>query len=539
MSYFEIWANWNAIYSEIQAPDAIEVGKKITSSYLMKTTSFKSLPTWLVIGLLSALSGMVPTSVHAQTNAATDVTDVFAPSTNSSPPDQVNSSDDEGTSSPAQMLKDWRAEHDPVKRRAMGANLLGAVVMNQDDYGQPFPSSVDVAAEVARDGVPRNLLLSPNEVRTIRLKEITTLHGARGSLEGEAGSPPPVFRRISVQRVEVWTQGEGWLFDQHGRLLANAHVPHGGSNESQWYGAFLPDGQWITSYWSGDNQLNSYTRDSQWRWELLGQETVTKLPPPLWDSEKVEWPIAPTIAWARADKTGSSWEVGLGQDFSRGFVLVDPNRGVTPMAADANIWSQVYPRSMGVRGNSITQDFIPSDDGKKVLTQASPMHGPWVDWESYTVSDWGKIVFSQPDGYAASTNVVIYNGTFSFGFWPHSYCTYMESKSSDKKPVRRVWFFDATGKYEGEVMASRLGDAANDRDLLVQDANGHILQITRTNRDPKIVDARAFTWPDGTPAIPVAIYDDLRYGFFIHGRIMAGDKLGTEDASASIALGKW
>ena len=412
-------------------------------------------------------------------------------------------------------LRAWRLERDPATRRKLGGNLLDLIHMGSSLSIDLPPQSLEIAEEIDRDGAPKNKLEPPAAPKVITLRSVLQLTDV-----ASIGNPDfsPVFRRISADRVEVWSRYQGWLFDRHGHLINHVHLSKRGDNGSEWYGAFLPDGQWITSYRDGNNQINAYSRSSKWRWELPGEQIIAKLPPPVWAGEKVEWSIAPSIAWARADKSGLRWEVGLGQDFSRGFALVDPHGHVEPLGADANIWSYVYPRSMGVRGNSVTQDFIPSDDGKMVLTQTEPMHGSWVDWFSYVICDWRKLAFVLPGEESTSANLVIANGDFNFGFWPKSYAVYIESESMDKVPVSRVWFFDDHLKYEGEMTASFLADAANGADLLLLAKGGQVDQVHRFAGKPAIVEERAYVWPGGTPAIPTALFDDLKFGFFSHGQ---------------------
>ena len=54
-------------------------------------------------------------------------------------------------------------------------------------------------------------------------------------------------RRLTTNALEVWTPVHGWLFDGRGRLLSEARSPVDKPMGRQWYGAFLPDGRWVTT----------------------------------------------------------------------------------------------------------------------------------------------------------------------------------------------------------------------------------------------------------------------------------------------------
>ncbi len=177
-----------------------------------------------------------------------------------------------------------------------------------------------------------------------------------------------------------------------------------------------------------------------------------------------------------------------------------------------------------------TAYYIDSDDGRESLHRNEAGHGIGVGWPDYNLST----------GWRA----VIGEGTSEFGFWPGSHQIYIEGLQSMPEPwhlPHRVWFFDADGKYQGEVIGSHLGDAANRRDLLVQDADDRVLRIASQKAGIAIQDVRRFAWSDGTTAIPLALYDDLKLGFFLRG---AGVQGFTDDArrarnNAEVVLAKW
>jgi hypothetical protein len=388
----------------------------------------------------------------------------------------------------------WAAEHDPAKRRDLAAQLVQAVIHVYEH--QP----IDIADEVARNGLPRNEIAPPPTAMDAPLTPLVTLDAVHTN-EGDY-PPSPVFRRLSAHRIEAWTPREGWLFDAQGKLVADVHVPRRDGAGREWFGAFLPDGAWITTdLWNDDRQLNAYTPTAVWQWELPGTKIVAALPKP--ETSTNNEPVVPTIGWARADSTGRKWLVGVGLDYTRGFALVDPDGHVQPLPNDTSLWSMVYPRSMGVRGYYIHL-YIDSDDGRTTLSQDSAGHGVEVGWPTYSLS--------------RSWSAIINGGTDRFGFWPESHRIYVEAESRGPDPwhaPHEVWFLDANGKYEAEVTGSYLADAANGRDLLLKDAGDRVLRVVSGKNGVSISGARTFTWPDGSVAVPLAVYDDLHLGFFL------------------------
>jgi len=305
------------------------------------------------------------------------------------------------------LLAKWRAEKDPRTRRELGGQLLAAMIEFDDNGNTRFDAAI--ADEVSRDGTTKHELKpsgTPVVVHLIGAKFLSKT----GTPKPDSDMPVnPVFRRVSANMVEAWAPAEGWLFDGEGKLVSDAHVRRHEGYGAAWLGAFLPDGRWITTdLWTNDHQLYAFSKDSKLLWDLQGKTITARLPPPKWgagtnNSEDV---ITPSIAWARADNTSKQWLVCLGQDYSRGFALINPEEKIQPLAADANVWAQTYPRSMGTRGGYV-EVMIPSDDGKKVMTQTQPAHGAWCGWTGYIVSDWGKPEFDDPRDYSTTNNTVL------------------------------------------------------------------------------------------------------------------------------------
>ena len=255
---------------------------------------------------------------------------------------QFDSQASAGSQIPA-LHRAWLAEHDQTKRRDLAGQLLEAVIHDYD--AQP----VEIADEVARNGAPKNEIMSPIPARVVALDPVFILKDAHSK---EWDYPlSPVFRRISSHRIEAWTSREGWLFNANGKMVADVKIPRRDGSGREWFGAFLPNGTWITTdLWGDDKQLNCYDSKASWLWELPGSQLVARLPKPGTNPDFSDEPIAPSIGWARADSTGRRWLVCLGFDYARGYVLVDPARHIQPLSYTADIWNLVYPRNMGVRG---------------------------------------------------------------------------------------------------------------------------------------------------------------------------------------------
>ncbi len=205
--------------------------------------------------------------------------------------------------------------------------------------------------------------------------------------------------------------------------------------------------------------------------------------------------------------------------------MVYPSRHIQPVFHTANIWKLVYPRSMGVRG-MYTELFIDSDDGKEALQRSEAGHGVEFGWPNYDLS--------------SKWSVVINGGNSNFGFWPDSHRVYIEVERSRQGP-NQVWFFNAEGKYEGEIAGSFLDDAANGVNLLIKDPDNQVIEVRRGKQGLSVSSVRSFRWPDGNQVVPLAIYDDLKLGFFLRGPGMNGfnDDAGRARSKAEIVLARW
>jgi hypothetical protein len=412
------------------------------------------------------------------------------------------------------LYRSWKTESDPVRRKGKADQLLDAIIKCYEN--QPL----ELADEVARDGLPRKEAAAPKDSIKVTLHPLMTLPDAR-TIEYPAS---PVFRRISATRFEAWTSKEGWLFDQDGKALAHVTVPRRDGVGREWFGAFLPNGRWITTdLWAEDKQVNAFSAQGRWLWVIPGEKILAASPLP---SDDFEPHPKPLIDWARADKTGKRWLVSVGANLSQVSVLIDQKGGITKLPKGVTEWSEVYPRAMGVRGGYVAFGTS-SDDGAASLGFTTVAHGPFCNWPTFDTSlGWG---------------VRMHDTTLSFGFWPRSHAVYIEQRGPDGQSPDLIWVFDAKGRYQGEVHGFHLGDAANGRDLLLTDANSRVLRVSLNQSGLSVPQARQFLWPDGSIAVPLTMYDDLRLGFFQRGPGIVGltDDARRARSRADIVLAKF
>jgi hypothetical protein len=431
--------------------------------------------------------------------------------------DATPAATDPGTEARGQvpnLYQAWKTESDPVKRMQVADLLLDAIIKCYENQ------QLDIADEVARDGVPRKEAAAPRDFIKATLRPLMTLPDVH-TIEYPAS---PVFRRISATRFEAWTSKEGWLFDQDGKVLAHVVVPRRDGVGREWFGAFLPNGHWITTdLWAEDKQVNAFDAQGRWLWELAGEKILAANPLP---SDDFEPHPKPLIDWARADKTGKRWLVSVGSNLSQVSVLVDQTGGITKLPKGVTEWSEVYPRAMGVRGGYVAFGTS-SDDSAASLGFTTVAHGPFSNWPAFDTSlGWG---------------VRMHDTTLSFGFWPRSHAVYIEQRGPDGLSPDLIWVFDAKGRYQGEVHGFHLGDAANGRDLLLTDVDSRVLRVALNQSGLSVPKARQFLWPDGSVAVPLTIYDDLHLGFFQRGLGIASltnDARGAR-STADIVLAKF
>jgi hypothetical protein len=410
----------------------------------------------------------------------------------------------------------WEAERDSARRAQIGGELVEAI-MHEEELPQ-----ADIADEVARDGLPLRII-TPPAAEKVALSPFATLNGVHSNDSDYPASP--VFRRVADDRFEAWTTREGWLFDGKGHLLTHVKVPRRDGTGREWFGSLLPDGTWITTdLWEQDEQINAFNAQGRWLWEVKGSDILKQLPP----AAAKDATGKPLICWARADRIGHGWEVCVGEDDATACALVAEEKTVAPVPDDESAWDLVYPRAMGVRG-MFTNLRIVSDDGDRTLVREEAGHGISVGWPSYSVTpgEWRRVIHSGDD---------------YFGFWPRSHALFIEAEGNEFFSPHRVWFFDDAGRYTGQISGSYLADAGNKYGLLITSTGGAVATLMPAPKGPTVTQARAFTWPDGSRAVPLALYDDLHLGFFLHGPDLDDtnpDAARRARATADIVLAKW
>ena len=119
---------------------------------------------------------------------------------------------------------------------------------------------------------------------------------------GQTPACGTVWRRITKDRFEVWTPKTGKLFDASGKLVATVKVPRGDGWGREWYGAFLPDGCWVTTDLNErDDRLTMFSAKGKRMWSIKGATLIPQ------KTDDDSYRSLPLIAWARAAKDGKSW----------------------------------------------------------------------------------------------------------------------------------------------------------------------------------------------------------------------------------------
>jgi hypothetical protein len=321
-------------------------------------------------------------------------------------------------------------------------------------------------------------------------------------------------RRITRNALEVWAPQRGWLFDGRGHLLHKADPQRHAGWGRQWYGAFLPDGRWVTTDIDDmDGKLQFYSANGQW----LRMMTCDQLAPPTPDGD------SNLIGWARSDEHGTGWVVNVGSEEGRATVWVGPDGPARVLKAGER-WDLCYPRALGPRGWYIEMS-VPDDGHHGKLGRAEAGHGPGVGFPTYS-SD-----------AAEGQNRIVPDGNYVFGYWPGETSFFVGSEAvyqSEDRPdssgmrsrvrdedllhqpvlvIDKTWFFDSQGKVLGWLRARRIGDATDGKSMVFRVTADS--RIATLDPDLKIKTLRNFVWKDESTADAVALWDDLHLGLFI------------------------
>ncbi len=326
-------------------------------------------------------------------------------------------------------------------------------------------------------------------------------------------------RRLTAGALEVWTSKHGWLFDGRGKLLREASPSRGTGHGREWYGAFLPDGRWVTTDVEDfDGKLYFHASDGT----LLRTTPSDELAPAM------KGDSGDLIGWARSDRRGEGWVVSVGSEEGRATVWVG-SEGPARILDGTERWKLCYPRALGPRGWYIEMS-VPDDAGELSLSRGGAGHGPGVGFPVYarTLED-----DEHPDGHRVP------DGGYNFGFWPGKTSFFVGAESDDDRPsaarhtrkfwkgfdnslvpvVDKTWLFNEAGQVVAWVRARRIGDAADGRAMLFRVTEDS--RVATIGPDLKIEVMRRFVWKNGAVGDAVWLWDDLRLGLFVRqGRLV-------------------
>jgi hypothetical protein len=334
-------------------------------------------------------------------------------------------------------------------------------------------------------------------------------------------------RRITPDAIEVWTPKHGWLFSGDGRLFHQATVHRGTGFGRQWYGAFLPDGRWVTTDLQDtdvhlpdtDGRLTFFSAKGRRQRSLSCEELAPS-----------DGKYADLIGWARSDREGQGWVVNVGSEEGRATVWIGPT-GPARILKPGERWGLCYPRALGPRMTTFLLTLgVPDDQSQWELSQNNTGHGPGVGFPEYERESFPA---SRHWDDSRRSGHVIPGGNNVFGFWPgkssyfigaeeyrdppnanvHTRKRFDRLDSSVVAIIDKTWFFDSADKLLASLRARRIGDAADGRSMLFRvTADSRILTLSP---DLQVKAMRRFVWHDHSTADAVALWDDLRLGLFI------------------------
>jgi len=305
-----------------------------------------------------------------------------------------------------------------------------------------------------------------------------------------AGQCPTVWRRITRDRFEIWTPQVGKLFDAGGKLLAEVKVRRGDGHGREWYGAFLPDGRWITTDIEDlDKELTMFSADGKRLWTIPGDRLIP--------DTKDGYDATPLIAWARSDKDGKAWVVSVGSESGRGWVKVDPDGKFTRIESP---WKECFPQQLGPRG--FLESKADSDDGSVSVTREVAGHGSGAVWPNYGIGE---------------TSVSIFEGG-KFGILPGGWAIHIQSDYSDLFQPRDarvrepLWFYSVNGQFKRWINGRAVGTDLGTGGLWVRLPDDTCLRVDKgfsAKTHLRFVGAGKKT------LMPLEIHQDIGLGLFL------------------------
>jgi hypothetical protein len=388
----------------------------------------------------------------------------------------------------------WQQTADPLAKRKLSEDLANAAVLSQ----QP-----EIVSEIATGGHFQEKQINISQgSQPILLRERLRLQPPDDN-DPRVGEPFRwVIRRMTADRIEVWLPDHGWLFDGQGQLLNEASPPRRDGVGREWYGAFLPDGSWVTTdLWAQDKVLTFFSPEGKWLKEIDAADLV---PHKEGDDGEGDAAIS-TIGWCRCDAVGDGFVVSVGQGAGRGVAWVNAKGEHHLLEDRAAPWKLCYPRDLERKG-MYTHLYIPSDRGNEWFERNEDGHGPFVGFPTLTASNFKAMI---PDGD-------------TFGFWPGSLSLWIGTKritwvapadggEEVSHSVEQTLFYDANGGFTGSIAARRLTDTPALDGMMFCDGADRVISL---GRDRSIQKIEQFTWSDGSVASPYKLFSELQLGFF-------------------------
>lgn len=416
-------------------------------------------------------------------------------------------------------LAAWRHAKTPAAKRHLGEVAIDSAMKAVDGPGNgDHPEVVEEVIAGGQWQLREGQIRVPGGAERIVLQPVCRFDEM---LRAAAGEGKPVeasdwlARRITADSFEVWSPKHGWLFDRHGQLLNEAKPPRRDGVGREWFGAFLPDGRWVTTdLWEWDRVLTFFSREGKWVKEIPG---ATLVPRTAEEQNDGSWHSTGDflISWARSDKDGRGWIVQVGTNGGRGRVWIGPDGPAQPLTeAEGMGWRRCHPRQLGPRG-SLYWGQVPSDSGKVTLGFHVMSHGAECGYPQYFTGE-------SPD-YGATVRVP--DGESEYGFWPGS-TNFFVAATHQLPPIKggavdeqstyptemRTWFFDRDADFQGWIRAERLADGADGRTMLFRTKDNRVVTLDRQRRVRRV---ERFVFAAGVKnAAPLTLYPDLRLGLF-------------------------
>jgi|APCry1669189241_1035207.scaffolds.fasta_scaffold04567_2 hypothetical protein len=401
-------------------------------------------------------------------------------------------------------LKAWHQETDPKKKEEIGAKVLE--LANRAD-------ATDIGLELfAGRPVAQMELPVPTNSIALPLTAFKEWDLTRNEYDT---SDACVIRRIGPKNFEIWTPKFGWLFDENGKVFAEAKVPRRDGTGRQWYGAFLPDGQWITTdLWERDDRIYLFSKDNR----LLNS-----------------FPAGDIAGWGRSDSTGTHWVVGVS-----GYGHLYDSRECSDLKISPWGWRQrvahflerwhlplpdpswkfvvkiksardfVDPRNLGSRG-ICCGETSESDDRKASISWDEPGHGRWVGWPHYSMNTSGH-------GWESCIPL---KDTDNLGFFPGSCVAWV---GGNKYPVPlgrwyrkesfRSWIIDPDGKVLGWLPAERVADDPDGKRMWFVDEQGRLLNVASDGKVSEVLQPTLAGATENEAPFAHVLFPNLKLGFF-------------------------